>query len=181
MKGRFSQIILVAILVGLGVLLWRTLFPNPSRVIRNRLVELARAASFSLKEGLVAKAFNTEQFAGYFDNNVEVVVDVPSGAPQSFNGRAELMQAVMAVRSAIGSLSIEFLDINVTLSPDKESAEVDLTGKAKVPGERDFFVQELKFTLKKIGREWLINKVETVKTLSKNFGSPFPACICQAA
>ena len=177
MKGKLSQIILVAVLVFLGVLLWRTLFPNPARVIRKRLIELARAASFSGKEGLLAKAFNTEQFASYFDENVEILVDVPGRAQQNLYGRNELMQAVMAVRSAISSLSVEFLDINVSLSPDHQTAEVDLTGKAKIPGERDFFVQELKFTLKKIGREWLINKVETVKTLSKNYRSPFPRSI----
>jgi len=171
-KGRVSQIILLLALAGLGVWLWVTLFPNPVRVIRKHLSELARAASFSGKEGLLAKAFNSEQFGSFFDNDVEVVVDVPGHSQQTFNGRAELVQAALAVRSGLGSLTVEFLDINVTLSPDKQSAEVDLTGKARIAGEREFFVQELKFTLKKIGREWLIKKVETVKTLSKARGGP---------
>ena len=62
-------------------------------------------------------------------------------------------------------LTVEFLDINVTVGPDQKSAVANLTAKAKVPGE-DFMVQELKFTLKKIQGAWLILRVETVKTLS---------------
>lgn len=169
MKGRVSQIILLGILVLLGIWLWRTLFPNPARVIRKRMLELAQAASFSGKEGLIAKAFNAQQFGSFFDNDVEAIVDVPGRSQQTFSGRAELVQAALGVRTVVGSVAIEFLDINVTVSPDKQSAEVNLTGKARVAGERDFFVQELKFTLKKIGREWLIKKVETVKTLSQNW------------
>lgn len=177
MKGRFSQIALLVILALLGIWLWRALFPNPAHVIRKRMNQLAQAASFTGKEGLLAKAFNAEQFGGFFDNDVEVLVDVPGQAERSFNGRAELVQAAIGVRSLVSSLSIEFLDINVNVSADKQSAEVNLTGKARVPGERDFFVQELKFTLKKIGREWLIKKVETIKTLSRNRITS-PAALC---
>jgi hypothetical protein len=167
MKGWVSRAILLLVLALIGIWAWRLFFPDPAHVIRRRMLELAKTASFSGKEGLVAKAFNSETLGGFFDNDVEVVVDVPGRSQQTFNGRAELVQAAMGVRSALGSLTIDFIDINVSVAPDKESAVVGLTGKAKVPGERDFFVQELKFTLKKTGREWLIKKLETIKTLSQ--------------
>jgi hypothetical protein len=167
MKSWVSRAILLAVLVLIGIWAWRLFFPDPARVIRKRMLELAKTASFSGKEGLVAKAFNSETLGGFFDNDVEAIVDVPGRSQQTFNGRAELIQAAMGVRAAFGSMTIEFIDINVNVAPDKQSAEVGLTGKARVPGERDFFVQELKFTLKKTGREWLIKKVETIKTLSQ--------------
>jgi hypothetical protein len=45
------------------------------------------------------------------------------------------------------------------------SAVANLTGRGKIPGEKDFLVQELKFTLKKVESDWLISRIETVKTL----------------
>jgi len=36
-----------------------------------------------------------------------------------------------------------------------------------VEGEGDFQVQEFNFKLKKIGRTWLIYRIDTVKTLSQ--------------
>ncbi len=73
----------------------------------------------------------------------------------------------MVFRQHVNGVKIEFVDIVVKLDPDKQSATVDLTGKATMSGEHDFSVQEFKFLLKKVGRDWLIYRVETVKTLSR--------------
>ena len=63
-------------------------------------------------------------------------------------------------------MTIEFPDINVTVAPDKETAVVDLTAKARIPGDANFYVQEMKLVWKRVGRrDWLIERVETVKTL----------------
>jgi hypothetical protein len=55
----------------------------------------------------------------------------------------------------------------VALAADKQSATVDLTARARVGGEPDSYVQEMKFVLKKTDGHWLIVRVETVKTLSR--------------
>src|SRR5947199_6027185 len=73
----------------------------------------------------------------------------------------------MGARTLAGGLSVEFLDVNVAVAPDRQSAVADLTAKGKVPGEKDILVQELKIKLKKIGRGWYLQRVETVKSLSK--------------
>jgi hypothetical protein len=54
----------------------------------------------------------------------------------------------------------------VTVAPDKQSAVANLTAKGNVPGDKDLLVQEMKFKLKKVGRSWYIQRIETVKTLS---------------
>jgi len=59
-----------------------------------------------------------------------------------------------------------FQDALVTIDPDGQSAKVNLTGKAVVPGERDISAQEFNFKLKKVNGKWLIYHVETVRTLS---------------
>jgi hypothetical protein len=52
------------------------------------------------------------------------------------------------------------------VGPDKQSAVADLTVEAKVSGERDPIVWEMKFTLRKTDGQWLITRVETVRTLN---------------
>jgi ketosteroid isomerase-like protein len=167
MKQWSIRVILVAALIALGIWSWGIFFPSPEKMIRKRLVALAKSASFSSKGGIVAQAWNASTLADFFTEDVEVAVDLPGDQP-SVNGRAELLQAAALVRSRIGGLSVEFPDIKVAVAPDGTSATVILTARAKVPGERDSYLQELKMRLTKVKRDWLINQVQTVKTLSLN-------------
>jgi len=160
-----SRVILLGGLVGMGVWGWHVFFPNPEAVIRKRLVELAKVASFSSDEGLVAKAYNASRLGEFFTPDVQVTVDVP-GTEHTINGRGELMEAAAHARAAVDSLTITFPDVAVQVAPDKASAVVNLTAKGKVPGQRDFYLQELKMRMIKVKRDWLIDQVQTVRTLS---------------
>lgn len=166
MKKWLVRVILATVIVASGVWLWGVFFPRPEHVIRKRLNELAEAISFSSNEGSLAKPMNAERLTGFFSPDVEITVDVPGHSQQTIHGRDEVLQAGMAARGLAGSLKVEFLDINVSLAPDKMSAVVDLTAKGRAGSERDLLVQELKLTMKKVKQDWLIFQVETVKTLS---------------
>jgi hypothetical protein len=72
----------------------------------------------------------------------------------------------VSARSALGSLSIEFPDIKVVVAPGQDTAVVNLTARGKVAGQRESYVQELRMRMIKIKREWLVNRIETVRTLS---------------
>lgn len=163
---KFIRIAAGAILIGLCVWGWFLLFPSPQHIIRKQLKGLAATASFRGNEGPLAKAYNAEKLSGYFATDVVVVVDIPGHGQQSFEGLDTVLQAAMAARQSLSGLKAEFLDINVTVGPDKQSATVNLTAKGTVPGESDFFVQEMKFAFKKVDGKWLISKVETIRTLS---------------
>jgi len=165
MKEWSIRLLLVGALVALGFWGWSVLHPSPEKVIRKRLLELAKAASFSSKEGVLAKAWNASSLGEFFTPDVEVTVDVP-GIQRTFSNRDELLQAAVGARSGGGSLSIEFPDIKVTVAPDENSAVVHLTARGKASGQSDAYVQELKLRLIKLKRDWLINQIETVKTLS---------------
>jgi hypothetical protein len=65
-----------------------------------------------------------------------------------------------------GGLTVKFPDINVTVDPDQQSAQADITVEAQAPGEQDMTVQEMRFTLRKLDGKWLITRVQTVRTLS---------------
>jgi hypothetical protein len=165
MKTWSFRLILLAVLIALGIWGWRVFFPSPEEIIRKRLGELAKAASFSPNEGDVAKFWNASVLADFFTPDVQVKVEV-LGSWHTIGGRDELLRAALGVRSTVASLTIEFPDIKVTVAPDRASAVVNLTAIGKVPGERDFYLQELRMRLSKVKRDWFIHHVETIKTLS---------------
>ena len=167
MNKWLSRLLVAGVLFALGFWGWRVFFPSPEAVIRKRLGELAKAASFSSNDGLLAKAWNVSILAEFFTPDVQVTLDVP-GAQHTISGRDELLQAAVGARTSVSSLTVEFPDVKVTLAPDKETAVVNLTATSKVPGQRDFYLQELRVRMIKIKRDWLIDQVQTVKTLSLN-------------
>ena len=161
------RLVLLVILIALGFWVWNILFPNPQKIIRHRLNKLALLASFSSGEGNFSRIANVQQMGTYFTDNAEITVDIPGVESHTFNGRAELVQAAMVVRTTVNGVSAEFVDINIDMGSNNQSAMVDLTLKAKVGGERDAVIQELKFTFKRIKGDWLISRVTTVQTLKR--------------
>lgn len=161
------RFILVAVLIVLGFWAWRALFPGPEKVIRSRLRKLAATGSFEVGAGTIPKAYKASQVPDYFTSDIVIHLNAPGYEPVSIESREELQQYVAAGFNRLHGLKIEFLDINVKVNPDKQTAVANLTGKATVNGERDFSVQEFNFMLRKVDGKWLIYRVETVKTLSR--------------
>ena len=155
----------LAALITLGAWGWRVLFPSPEQVIRKRLTELAQAASFSPNEAPLARLANAHKLTTFCTDDVEITVEVPGHFSQTIHKKEELLEVAAGAGSMVSGLKVQFLDTNVKVAADKTSAVANLTAKVKVAGEKDFFVQELKFTFNRIGRDWLISRLETVKTL----------------
>jgi len=166
LKRNLSRFIFVLVLLVLAIWGWRLLFPSPEQAIRKQLVKLARTASFTSGEAPMARLWNAQAIGNLFTADVEASFDVPGGGPSVLIGRDNLVERVLAARSALYSLKVEFPDISVTIGPDNQSAVAYVTARGKASGEREPFLQELEFTFQKVGRDWLIRKVETAKTLS---------------
>jgi hypothetical protein len=163
---RVVPIILIAAVIGLAVWLWGVLFPSPEKVVRSRLNALAKAISFSSSGGALGKAYDAQKAANFFTTDVDVDLNVAGYDSISLHGRDEVLHVALAARSRLSSLKVEFPDMNITIDPGGETAKVNLTAKATMPGEKDISAQEFNFMLKKVDGKWLIYKVETVKTLS---------------
>jgi hypothetical protein len=164
------RVVQIAVLVAVGIWLWTDLFPSPEKVIRKQLTKLAADVSFSKNDGNLTKLAGFAEAANvadFFSTNVEVNMDLPGHEQHTFAGRDEITQAALGARQEVGSVSVKFPDINVTVAPDKQSAVADVTVEAIVSGETDPIVQELKISFGKLERQWLINKVETVRTISQ--------------
>ncbi len=160
-----SRLILIAILGVLGWWLWTVYFPSEEKIIKKRLNDLADAASFTGRESLLTKGLKIQKIGTFFGDQVEVSINIPKSEMHTMSSRNDIIVAAEAALAAYGSVTLELLDPVVTLSPDKESAGVNATVRVKMPSEQDM-VQELKFTFRKIKKEWLILRIETVRTLS---------------
>ena len=160
------RLVMLAALVALGVWLWFVLFPSPEKVIHKRLMALASTVSFSSSEGNLVRLAGAQNLAGFFSADVEVDIDVPGHERHVFMGRQEITQAALTARSAVSDLAVKFPDINITVAPGKQSAVANLTLEARVSGQPDIVVQEMKFTLQKTDGKWLVTHIKTVRTLS---------------
>jgi hypothetical protein len=92
-------------------------------------------------------------------------VDIPPRLVRTFSSRQEIVETATAARSVLTSLRIEFVDASVAVGPDRQTAEAHLTLKANFPGEALPEVQELKLSFQRDGGDWLVQRVQTVKTL----------------
>jgi hypothetical protein len=165
MKMVYRLVLLVALVVA-GVWLWTNFFPGPEKIIRKRLAQAASEASFNSGENPLISAARAENLASRFGTNVEINLNVPEYGRQELVGRAEIAQAAAGVRMRLSSLKVEFPDVSVTVAPDKQSAIADVAMKVQAAGDKDINVQEMKFTFQKIGGDWLITRVETVRAPS---------------
>ena len=161
-----SRLVLLAVVIVAGVWLWTILFPSPEKIVRKRLVQASAEASFKSGENPLVSAARAETLAGFFSTNVEININVLEFGRHNFVGRTEIMQAAAGARTELSSLKVEFPDMSIKVSPDKLSAVADVTMKVQAAGQKDFNVQEMKLTFQKIGNDWLITRVETVRTLS---------------
>jgi hypothetical protein len=164
------RVVQLALLATALFWLWTIFFPSPQKVIRKQLTRLATDVSFSKSDGSLTKLAGLAEasdLSGFFSTNVEVNVDTPGHEQHAFAGRDEITQAALLARQETSTLSVKFPDIAVTVAPDKQSATADVTVEVNAAGISDDFVQELKISFEKSNRQWLIQKVETVRTISQ--------------
>jgi hypothetical protein len=165
MKSIVRLLVVIAIVAAIGFWAWSYFFPNPEKIIRSRLNTVAKLASFAAGEGNISRVANVQKLGLYFTEEVEVNVNVPGMESHNFTRREELTQAAMAAKGAVTSIKAEFLDINVDVAKDKQTATADLTLRVNVGGEKDSIVQQLKIHLNNVKGEWLIHRIDTVQTL----------------
>jgi hypothetical protein len=162
-----ARIILALLVVAGAYWLWGVLFPNPEQVVRKRLSEAAQAASFAPGQGYISKLAGAQRFADFFATNAEASIDAGGQEQHHLSGREEIFQAALSARAALNNLTVSFPNVSIEVAPDKETATADLTAEAKTSGASDMFIEEMKFTFRRFGRDWLITRVETVQTLQR--------------
>ena len=146
-------------LASLTVWLAWWLWPNEERVILSRLSDLAGKVSVRAGESPLARVARASKTVEFFTPDVTMAIE---GLDLAVNDRNDLREALLGMRGNVREAQVQFTEIHPTLEPGKLSSVVFLTALANLDGQTNTFARELKMTLKKIDRTWLITRVESV-------------------
>jgi hypothetical protein len=149
--------------VGLGVWLFTVVFPGDDALILRQLASLARTVSLPPQTSPLARLAKGQKLGSFFTPDVVVRLKGAGAELGDIQGRAQLTQVIMAAQTRIQQAQIQFLDAELEVGADRESATAHLTALAHVNGDRNPAVQELKFSFRKIDGGWRIAQVETVE------------------
>jgi hypothetical protein len=163
--SKLRSLVLVVVALVLGVWLWGVFFPNPEKTIRARLLEIAECASFPANQAPFAAFSDVQRLCALVSQDVTIEVDAPGAGRHGIQGREDLREKAMGWHSMVNGAKVEFPDIAVTVAPDKQSAEVMLTVKARVPTEPDTIYEEMKVVFRKLDGNWLLTHAETIRML----------------
>lgn len=159
------RLVLLAVVIGLGFWLWTIFFPSPEKVVLKKISGLAAIATISANDSNLIRAAKAANLAGFFAMDAQIIVNVPDLPNRTLSGREEIQETALGGFANVKVLNVRFLDANVRLGADKQTADVDCTCEVNAGDKKDFGVQELRFQFKKVDGKWLITRVETVKTL----------------
>jgi hypothetical protein len=159
------RIALLAGIAALGFWLWTVLFPSPEKIVLRKISALAATATINSGDGAITRATKVSSVIGYFSTDAEINFDVSGVGARSLSGRDEIREAAAAGFASVTSLKVQFQDATAHVGPDRQTAEVSCTAHVTAGDNKDTGIQELHFQFRKIDGDWLITKVETVKTL----------------
>jgi hypothetical protein len=163
----FRRLLILVALVGLGLWIRAVFFPDPEKAIRKKLVYISRLASTAPGEGNITGTAHAWKLANCFTTNTVFNVDSTEASLHETMDRNEIMSLINGLRFATGrSRRVEFLDPSITFNADKTRATVEATLRVDTPSDRNLVVQEVRILFIKAGRDWIIQSVETIKTLS---------------
>lgn len=167
MKSWIRRVVLLAVVAGLALLAWRWLHPDDESLIRTRLSRLAGDVSFARGEGSFAKLSYADKVVGHFTREVEITLGGQVPELAGIHGRDQLRELALGARAQAQQVKVQFLDVKPAVDPGGLEATAVLTVLADVNGEKNAVAQELEMTLSKTTGEWLIRRVEAVKTLRR--------------
>ncbi len=137
-------------------------FPNEDRIIRQRFQQLAQLASTRPDESRFKRLANARRIADFFSQ--DAILHFTNPGPELIDGRQQLLQTAITAKLNVRQARIQFLDLRVERGADGVSATVDLTVLADVNDEKNAVAQEVRFTLAKIEGEWLLTRMDPVKS-----------------
>lgn len=164
-RSKFLLLALGLLGIGLGVYL---LWPADDRtVITSRIQQLATLASYPPEEHPLRKQQALGKMKALLSQDLVLKVNLPGGRSQAVEGRKEFMERVQEVRFGLAALKVEFDVQSIELSSDHRMATVGLTLSAQIGVEKQQEFQEMKLQLEKSSDEWLIKRLETVRTYGR--------------
>jgi hypothetical protein len=162
MRRGAGWFILVGVFV-LGWLAWRWLFPADDVVIRKVVQEAAAAASWESGAGNLSRLAAASRLVGLCVPEVEVLLETRGEASRRLQGRDDVRQAILAVRTQAAWLQLSVDEVEVKVDEAGESARVLLAVTVRAEGFTEPLLQDYKLAMRKVEGEWLIARAEPVR------------------
>ena len=159
------MILLVAGVLGLGLLAYRKFFPGDETLIRRVLDEVAVTASVSFDEKPLTRLTKAARLASHFAPNLVLKIAASGLDDRTVEGQEELTQLIVSARSALSEMKVEFFDSQVEVV--EGTATVHTTAFARASGQGDPIAQVVKMVFTKADGAWKIQRVETVRDLRR--------------
>ena len=139
---------------------------SDERAIRSRLSELAATLSIPADAGDIARVTRLAGLRKFFTDDVHVRF-----GGQEVTSRDSLLALLGQWAPAPGGVTVEFVDVQVTVNDEGASAHVYLTAKMTGhdarTGEPTLDAREANVTMDKRDGDWALSGVESEATLQK--------------
>jgi hypothetical protein len=158
----------VLVIAGGAVVWWYQRDPRQREThrIQERLSSLAEAISFSPQDATLKRLSYPQTISGFFADPTTLDVAIGDRNIQETLTRAQL-EEMAARRLGARGLSIQFLDIAVSLDSAITQATAHLTAKVQFAGDAEYSIQEFRFGLGKTNSNWVVHSVETLRTMEQ--------------
>lgn len=167
MKKNLTTTLLIIVIAGIALVVWKRFFTGEEAVIAKRCRKLGEAASFSGDEGLAALAMGNETLKSLLAEKCRVTLRTYE-VKESFS-RDEVISRHFALRHYWSSLSIHVYDI-VVLAVGETEAAVNFTARATAvekSGRRNIQTVPVWASLKKIDGKWRFEEFREEHVLEK--------------
>lgn len=144
------------------------IFPSEKTQVIRVLKRLAETLSVDSKTTVFAFANKIDNAIGFFTPQTVLQIKTSDGQTRTVTGRENLRSGLLAIKG-MGSLEVKFdlQDTVVEIEADKTRATADTTATARGGNPEEFLeIIPLQFSLIKKDGKWLIEKVQTIDTLS---------------
>ena len=147
--------------------------PSEERAIRNQLSDIAETLSVPANDGDLGRLARVASLRNALAPDVQVLTGVTlrPGAqiPSEISGRDGVLALVGRWSPPPGGLTVEFVDMQVTLDDSRTSAQVYCTAKLTSGTAEPPVVdaRELTVGFSLIDGEWLITSIRPEETLSR--------------
>lgn len=150
----------VAAVAAAVVLVWN-LRPTEEKRIRKAIAGMASDATFTGREGNIAKLAKIESLAGRFTEDAEIHVDKVLPLESGLRGRESIRQVLGAGMAYLKAVRVQVHDLTVEVVDDTH-ARARLTASAQGGGQHDFSAQDFELGMEKRQGRWLVGRVEAV-------------------
>lgn len=162
---RIVPIVALVVLAAVGAAAWQWYFSD-ERAIRSRLGGLADTLSMPANTTDIARVTRLAGLRKYFADDVHVRF-----GGQEVTSRDSLLALVSGWAPPPGGVTVEFVDVQVTVDPDGASAHAYLTakvtGRDARTGEPTIDAREANVTMARRDGDWVLSSAESEDTLQK--------------